>query len=100
MCNPISNHFNREPLSVADGLIASESVAHDARQFQGLSDPATIFLMIQFDRDFHATMIPLTMPMCSRLALLDSGNEFGIELVFALPGESACARCDLVAAGD
>ncbi len=100
MCNPISNHFNREPLSVADGLIASESVAHDAWQFQGLSDPATIFLKIQFDRDFHATMIPLTMSMCSRLAPLDPGDEFGIELVFALFGESGYGRCDLVGTGD
>lgn len=100
MCNPISNHFNREPLSVADGLIASESVAHDARQFQGLSDPATIVLMIQFDRDFHAIMILLTMSMCSGLAALEGGYEFSVELVFALSGESAYGRRDLVGAGD
>jgi len=53
----VSNDLNRETLSVANRLVPRLAVAHYTRQFEGLRDPAPIFLPIEFDRQIHPFIV-------------------------------------------
>lgn len=53
----VSNDLNREALCIADRLIPRLAITHYARQFEGLRDPAPVFLSIEFDRKIHPLII-------------------------------------------
>jgi hypothetical protein len=54
----VSDDLNREALRVADRLVSNRPITHDAWKFDGLGDPAPVFLPIKFDRQIHALIIP------------------------------------------
>jgi hypothetical protein len=53
MRDAVGNHLDCEALGIADRIVASLTVAHDARPFEGFRDPAPVFLPIEFDCQLH-----------------------------------------------
>ena len=57
MCDAVGNDFDSEALSIADRFITSSPVTHHTRKLEGISDPATVFLPIQINRQVHPFII-------------------------------------------
>ena len=75
MRNPVGNDLDCcEPFSVADGLITRLPVANDAGQFQGFGDPATVVFTIQFNGQFHSSIIAPGGRLRSRGSEIGSGS--------------------------
>src|SRR5579871_183366 len=49
----IGDCFDRQLLCVADRFLACCAVGHDAGQFKGFGDPATVGLAVEFNRHDH-----------------------------------------------
>src|SRR5450432_1769305 len=61
MRHAIRDDVNCQLFGVADGFLSGLPVGHDARQFEGLRDPAAVVLPVEFNREVHT-------PSISRLA--------------------------------
>ncbi len=57
MGDAVCDYFNSEALRLANCFIAGQAVAHDARQFASLGNPAAVVLTIQFDGQVHSSII-------------------------------------------
>jgi hypothetical protein len=53
MGDAVCNDFDREALSIADGLYSSLAVTHHAWNLQSFGDPAAILLAVQINRQIH-----------------------------------------------
>lgn len=83
--NAVRNHLNRQPFSIADCLIARLPIAHHTRQFEGFGDPATVVFTIQFNGQFHCSIIsshalrlrmaPAQQPLVAPRAWFSLDNE-------------------------
>lgn len=51
--DPIRDHFNRQPLSIADSLFARSAIRHDSRQLQRFGNPTPVVLAIDLNPDLH-----------------------------------------------
>jgi len=58
--DPISNHFDRQSLGVADGFLARLSVGHHAREFKRLSNPPAIILQFDLNGNVHCYIVSWT----------------------------------------
>ena len=78
MCDSVGNDFDSEALSIADRFITSPPVTHHTRKLEGISDPATVFLPIQINRQVHSFIISCRTPFgAPRLSLRQIRNLRG-----------------------
>ena len=65
MSNPVGDHVDCEPLGIPDRRFPGQPVTQHAGQFEGLGDPATVILAIQFNRQVHPSIIrPRSASVC------------------------------------
>lgn len=86
MGDAVGNDLNGEAPGIADCLVAGLAIAHDAWQFEGLRDPAPVFLPIQFDRHIHSPIIAPQGRFHRKLKLLVMTRTLAAFLILPLPG--------------
>jgi hypothetical protein len=47
--NPLCDHFDCQPLGIADRRLTASAIGHHAREFERLGNPPAIFLAVEFD---------------------------------------------------
>ena len=57
MDDTVGNHFDCEAFGIANRLVPSLAVTHDARKLESFGDPAAIFLAVEVYRQIHFFII-------------------------------------------
>ena len=95
MLDAVGNHFDGQPLSVADGLFAGLAVGHHAREFQRFGDPAPIVFPVQFDGNVHIAIVQqaVVLGFRERREMLRAGSRLWAHAGAELPGKAAHCWC-------